>query len=143
MSAFSIIVIGLIIFGIYKYAVFASIGSHSFLESKPEDLTEYQKEQIYQLWSKLTGINLNLELKSQFFESKQLPRIGRHSIKNQTKSGQAIVEKSKKWHWTSFDPKPKPLDLKVWADLLDRVANRNFRARGQRSYRGKVRTLRP
>ena len=126
MSAFSIIVIGLIIFGIYKYAVFTSIGSPSHLNSKPQDLNENQKEQIYQMWSELTGLKLNSKLKTQFFENKHLPRINRHSKKNQRNRGRFIVEQYNKWNWKSFDEKPKPLDLKNWADMLDSIASSDW-----------------
>ena len=115
----------LIAFGIYKYLKYDNMGSRSFLNSKPKDLTEYQKEQIYQLWSELTGIKLNSKLKIQFFEDENLPRINRYPRKTQINRGSFIVEQYKKWNWKSFDEQPKPLDLKKWADMMDSIASRN------------------
>jgi hypothetical protein len=139
----------LIGFVVYKYLKYDSIGSTSFLNSKAKDLTENQKMEIYLLWSELTGINLNLELRNQFFENSNLLRISKYSVKRQKETGKKLVGNYKNWD-RNFDEKPnpfdfkkwerhldgepKPLDLKKWADLLDSTASKDFHNRNVRAH---------
>ena len=146
LPVFVIVLISLVFYKILKYD---SFGNSDFLKSNPKELPDYKKESIYQIWSELTGIKLNQELKNQFFDNDNLLRISKYSLKMQKQTGKKLVENYKNWD-RNFDEKPnpfdfkkwerhlvgepKPLDLKKWADLLDSTASKDFHNRNVRAH---------